>query len=78
MWRSHNQGVGLLKMGHTNMGIRMAMRSGPWSSQKMANTWQPAGKTTLSESGQSCPRKKNDRRTRRKKILQRKQARVSD
>ena len=78
MWRSHSLEAGLLKMGHTNMGTKMAMLSGQWSSPKMVNIWLRVAKTTSLESGQSCLRKKSDRRTRKKRTSQQRRAIVFD
>ena len=78
MWRSHSLEAGLLKMGHTNMGTKMAMLFGRWSSQKMVNTWRLVAKTTSLESGQSYLRKKSDRCTRKKRTSQQRGAIVFD
>lgn len=78
MLKLHSLEVGLLRMGHTSMGIKMAMLYGRWSSQKTVNTWQPVGKITSFESGQSYLRRKSDKRMRKKRMLRRRQARVFD
>ena len=78
MWRSHSLGADLLRMGHTNMGTKMAMLSGQWSSQKMVNTWRLVAKTTSLESGQSYLRKKSDKRTRKKRTSQQRRETVFD